>query len=194
MVVPFNGGTRKIIRKTIRLLKRGDLAILPCDTIYGIVGAAPATEQRIRRLKGRGKRPFIQLIPSASWLCRFTEVSLPASLQSYWPGPLTIIFPGSTALEGNQTVALRLPADTFLQELLFELDCPLYSTSVNLSGGEALWKIGDIIAAFAQEVGFIIDAGDLPGQSSSTILDICQKPYQIIRQGALQLPDHLFFI
>jgi tRNA A37 threonylcarbamoyladenosine synthetase subunit TsaC/SUA5/YrdC len=104
---------------------------------------------------------------------------------------LTIIFPGPSALEEEQTVALRMPADSFLQKLLFELDCPLYSTSVNLSGGEALWKIGDIIAAFAREVGLIIDAGDLPGQRSSTILDICQKPYKIIRQGALQLPDHL---
>ena len=77
-----------------RLLAGGGVAIVPCDTIYGIVGVAPDTEQRIRAIKGRGEdKPFLQLLAERSWVSRLSEGDIPEALGRHWPGPLTVILP-----------------------------------------------------------------------------------------------------
>jgi L-threonylcarbamoyladenylate synthase len=91
----------------ISTLGSGGVVIMPCDTIYGLVGVAPDTEERLRRIKGRGEREFLRLIASPDWLPRFTDLPLPESLKIYWPGPLTLIFPAkpSTDAAGGRTGA-----------------------------------------------------------------------------------------
>ena len=165
------------------LLAAGGVAIMPCDTIYGIVGPAPASEARLRELKGRGEKSFLQLIAGPDWLARFGQLRLPESLAAYWPGPLTLIFPA-----GQDSVALRVPADPRLRALLERLDRPLYSTSVNRSGQPALWRIADIVEQFEAVVDLVVDAGDLPGRLPSTIVDVSQRPFRVLRQGALSIP------
>jgi L-threonylcarbamoyladenylate synthase len=165
------------------LLAGGGVAIMPCDTIYGIVGPAPGSEARLRELKGRGEKSFLQLIACPQWLARFGELQLPESLAPYWPGPLTLIFPA-----GRGSVALRVPADPGLRSLLERLDRPLYSTSVNRSGQPALWRIAEILEQFEASVDLVVDAGDLPGRLPSTIVDVGRRPFRILRQGALELP------
>jgi len=167
-----------------RLLAAGGVVIMPCDTIYGIVGPAPASGERIRELKGRGEKSFLQLIPDAGWLARFGDLVLPKSLAAYWPGPLTIIFAA-----GEGSVALRVPDDPVLRSLLEPLDCPLYSTSVNRSGQPALWRIADILEQFEGAVDLVVDAGDLPERLPSTIVDASRRPFRVLRRGALELPD-----
>ena len=77
----------------LSILGSGGVVVMPCDTIYGLVGVAPDTEDRLRTIKGRGERSFLRLIGSPDWLPGFTDVPLPESLRGYWPGPLTLIFP-----------------------------------------------------------------------------------------------------
>lgn len=118
-------------QRLVEVLSGGGVAIIPCDTVYGIVGAAPATEQRIRSIKGRGEdKPFLQLIPDASWVLRMSDREAPAALARHWPGPLTLVLP---ARRGG-TVALRVPDSVFLRDLLIAIGQPLFSTSVNRSG------------------------------------------------------------
>lgn len=185
----------------LQTFKEGGLAIMPCDTIYGIVGIAPGTGEKIRALKGREEqKPLIQLILSPSWLNDFTDLTLPEILEAYWPGPLTLIFPTKTedsrairqGISRRETVALRVPKDPFLQKILQEIKKPLFSTSVNKSGQQPLWRSHDIIAAFAQDVDLIVDSGDLPDRAPSTILDISSRPYRLIRQGVVKIPEALF--
>ncbi len=77
-----------------QVLAGGGVAIVPCDTMYGIVGIAPDTEDRIRRIKGRGEdKPFLQLIAHASWIAQMSDAPVPPGLSRYWPGPLTLVFP-----------------------------------------------------------------------------------------------------
>ena len=164
-------------------LSAGGVVIMPCDTIYGIVGPAPASQDRIRELKGRGEKSFLQLIAGPHWLPRFAVPAVPDRLSGYWPGPLTLIFP-----TGQGSVALRVPADPLLRLLLERLDGPLFSTSVNRSGQPALWRIADILGEFETGVDLVVDAGDLPGRLPSTIVDVSQRPFRVLRQGALSIP------
>ncbi len=187
MVIGVNNPSA--FQNLIQVLKKCGIAIMPCDTIYGIVGIVPDTEKKIRIIKEReANKPFIRLLDSTTWLQDITATDLPDSLREFWPGPLTLIFP---AKRGG-TVALRVPRDPLLLKTLEEVGKPLFSTSVNLCGREAMWRIKDIVRVFRKKVDLILDAGDLPGSASSTILDITSKPFRIVRQGALSLPEELF--
>ena len=170
------------------VLRRGGVVIMPCDTIYGLVGIAPDTGGRIRRIKGRDSgKSFIQLIGEAAWLGRFAVPPIPAELSGYWPGPLTLI----VRTGEGETVAVRVPADPVLRELLRRLDVPLYSTSVNASGQPELNDFETLRSEFGSRVD-LLARGAIAGPAvPSTILDVSIRPYRVLRQGAVRVPPEL---
>lgn len=164
-----------------RVLYDGGVAIMLCDTIYGILGLSPQTNSRISAIKGRdSQKPFLSLISDVSWLERFTEMAMPGPLREYWPGPLTLVFPS----RGGGTVGLRVPEDAYLSELVERLDTPVNSTSVNREGEPPMHSIDEIIRQFEHFVDLIVDSGDAEGAVPSTILDLTTTPFKIVRQGA----------
>ncbi|MBN2553749.1 MAG: L-threonylcarbamoyladenylate synthase [Spirochaetales bacterium] len=177
----------KLIETVAQALDCGEVVIMPCDTIYGFIGVAPDTEEKIRALKGREGKSLLRLIPDAGWLPRYTDIVLPPGLKTYWPGALTIIFPAKKA----GTVALRIPADAALTKLMNKLGRALFSTSVNASGKPPLWRIDDILRAFGSRVALVVAAGDRPEGIPSTILDVTQNPFRLLRRGAVDIPEQL---
>ena len=170
------------------ILAGGGVVIMPCDTIYGIVGIAPATEARISRIKKREPgKPFLRLIGDGSWLPRYTAVTLPEPLRRFWPGPLTVVFPD----RHGGTVALRVPEDAWLRALLTALDLPLASTSVNVEGEPPLGGIAEIVLRFGSTVDLVVDGGDRIGTVPSTLIDVTVSPYRVLRQGSVRIPDEL---
>ena len=178
----------KLLDALVEVLQAAGVVIMPCDTIYGFVGVAPETEGKIRELKGRQEKSFLQLIPDLQWLPRYTDHGLPPELKSYWPGALTVIFPAKKA----GTVALRIPDDPLLLKLMERLGRALFSTSVNSSGKPALWRIDDICSAFEERVDLVVAAGDRPQGVPSTIIDVTERPFRLLRRGAVELPGGLF--
>jgi L-threonylcarbamoyladenylate synthase len=170
------------------VLECAGVVVMPCDTIYGFVGVAPDTEGKIRELKGRQEKSFLRLIPDLQHLPRYTTGSLPKELSAYWPGALTVIFPARDA----GTVALRIPDDPLLLQLMRGLNRALFSTSVNATGKPALWRIRDILSTFESRVDLVVTAGDRPRGVPSTIVDATEKPYRLLRRGAIDLPEALF--
>jgi len=168
----------------VRVLASGGVAIAPGDTMYGLVGVAPETGERIRGIKGRGEdKPFLRLLPDPSWVGKFSALAPPAGLMKYWPGPLTLVFP---AHEGG-TVALRVPDSRFLRDLLEAVGRPLYSTSVNRAGAAPLQTVVEMRREFEDAVDLIYDAGDLPPGPASTLVDVTSRPCKVLRPGALLL-------
>lgn len=166
------------IETIYRVLSDGGVAIMLCDTIYGILGVSPQTDRRITAIKGRdSKKPLLSLISDVSWLERFTEMPIPGPLREYWPGPLTLIFPSR---EGG-TVGLRVPEDVYLRELVERLDSPVNSTSVNREREPPMHKIHEIICHFEHLVDLIVDSGDSEDSLPSTILDLTAIPFKLVR-------------
>jgi L-threonylcarbamoyladenylate synthase len=82
------------------------------------------------------------------------------------------------------TVAVRVPADGFLRDLVRAVGTPLYSTSVNRAGSPPSTGIQEMRREFEADVDIIYDAGDHPPGAPSTLLDVTRRPYTILRQGA----------
>jgi len=177
-----------LLDKILKVLKKKGIIIMPCDTIYGFLGIAPETRKKIQELKGRDdSKPFLILILK-EWISQFTSLKIDKYFLDQWPGPLTIIVPD----QNNSTIALRVPDDSRLLKLLYKLNQPLFSTSVNHRGKPALNKSNEIKTLFGKNIDLFVDEGDLLESISSTIIDLCTKPYRIIRQGACKIdPEKL---
>ena len=167
------------------MLISGRIVIMPCDTIYGILGLSPETEEKINGIKGRlPEKPYIRLLDDVKTLHRVSSKKIPEGLLELLPAPLTLILRDTS----GQDIGYRVPDDKRLLEILSYIKKPLFSTSVNKSGSPPLWKISDIRETFGEEVDLILDGGDLPGGMPSTVLDITNKPYRVLRQGGFIVP------
>ena len=172
-------------------LRKGGVAILPTDTVYGFSGIvdcpgkkAFCTEKRIREIKGRSEtKPFIQLISSPDEISRFSDETMPEELLRLWPGPLTVIL----KLKTGESTAFRCPGDEWLRRVIESCGSPIYSTSVNRSGKPVLRSIQDIRREFEGEVDLIVDDGDTGESLPSTIVKIEDGRILTVRQGALKI-------
>jgi tRNA threonylcarbamoyl adenosine modification protein (Sua5/YciO/YrdC/YwlC family) len=175
------------VRLARAAIGRGELVVIPTDTVYGIAADAfsPAAVQRLLDAKGRGRTsPPPVLIPSIETLDALAE-NVPAEVRelvkAFWPGGLTIILPARSSLawdlgETQGTVALRMPAGRVALELLAETG-PLAVSSANLTGkpaartsADARADLGDSVAIYLNGgvVGIEHDGAPDPG---STIVD-----------------------
>ena len=178
----INKNDRNAFNLILDTLRRGGIVIMHCDTMYGIVGAVPYTQERIAEIKGRGHgKQFLELIPGISWLHRFIDGEMPGSLKKYWPGTLTVIFPDRK----GGTIALRVPDDAFLQKLILALGEPVFSTSVNKTGERPLFRIDRIISLYGSKVDLIVDSGDYNNSRPSTIVDVSSEKILLVRQGVI---------
>ena len=173
----------------INSLKRGEVVVLPTDTVYGfsaLVSDDFDTAEKIRKIKGREEtKPFIQLIAKPEDIIKYTDDNIPESLLKYWPGPLTIIV--NDKRYKNVTTAFRCPGDEWIRNIIFECECPIYSTSVNRSGKLVLAKESEITKEFEDEVNMIVLDGDCVDPVPSTIIKIDSGKINIIRQGKIIL-------
>ena len=181
------------VKKAIQVLKSGGVLIYPTDTVYGIGCDARNTEavKKIFALKKRSLGKGFPLIGRLDVLEKICTIPIEAKLliQKFWPGTLTIkINPHSTSLISPQvlednSIAIRIPNHPFVLELLKHLDFPIVSTSVNISGEPSPTKFSEIKI----KADLNIEGDKFVQGIPSTLIDFRQKPFKIIRQGAVKI-------
>ncbi len=176
-------------------VRRGELVVLPTDTVYGIgCDAFDATAvASVLAAKGRGRdMPPPVLIPTAR-TAQGLATQIPAFAQTlmeaFWPGPLTLVLKAQTSLhwdlgDTNGTVALRVPADEVALELLGEIG-PMAVTSANTTGDEAARSVDQAGAMLGESVSVYLDGGPSTDGESSTILDCTGESPVTLRLGAI---------
>lgn len=179
-------------------LKLGKVAVIPTDTIYGIVGSAlnKSTVERIYILRKRTpSKPMIVLISSLDDLKLFNiEVDEVTKnlLRSLWPNPVSVILPCNDPKfeylhRGTNTLAFRMPRDDKLLEIL-KASGPLVAPSANFEGEKPAETIKEAKNYFGDEVDLYVDGSTLKGQSS-TLVEIKKGKINILRQGAFKIPN-----
>ena len=148
---------------------RGELVVVPTDTVYGIAADAfsPEAVQRLLDAKGRTRQaPPPVLIPGIPTLDALAEVvpdEVRALVAEFWPGGLTVILPARASLQWDLgdtrgTVALRMPDNTLALELLSETG-PLAVSSANLTGRTAAATAQDAEAMLGTSISVYLDGG-----------------------------------
>ncbi|WP_110241936.1 L-threonylcarbamoyladenylate synthase [Nocardioides gilvus] len=176
-------------------VRRGELVVIPTDTVYGI-GADAFDASAVTALlaaKGRGRdMPPPVLVSSATTLDALaTEVPeyARALVSAFWPGPLTLVCRQQASLkwdlgETRGTVAVRMPDHEIALGIL-ERTGPLAVSSANLSGEPAARDADEATAMLGESVAVVVDAGRTPGADPSTIVDVTGKSCRVLRVGAV---------
>ncbi len=151
-----------------RALRRGKVALVPTETVVGLV-AAETGLRRIERIKNRDPgKPVALLCASAEEAFALaTDVSpLGRKLASlYWPGPLTLVLDRA----GGGTVGVRVPAGPVMRELLTAYGEPLYATSANLSGEPAPKGLEEVDLRVSEAVDLIVEGEPGSGEASAVV-------------------------
>lgn len=185
------------IDEAVHAVGRGELVVLPTDTVYGI-GAdafAPRAVQALLDAKGRGRQmPPPVLIPDVRTLDGLaTDVpdGVRALAEAFWPGGLTVILRAQPSLawdlgETHGTVALRMPDHPVALALLRRTG-PLAVSSANRTGRPAATTAAEAYRQLGAQVPVFLDGGAAPGGVASTIVDATGPVLRIVRLGAIDL-------
>jgi len=188
---------------------RGELVVIPTDTVYGVAADAfsPAAVQRLLDAKGRDRTApppvLVPGIPTLDALAETVPDEVRALVARFWPGGLTIVLRARPTLdwdlgETRGTVAVRMPSHPIALELLSETG-PLAVSSANLTGEPAAMTAAEAESSLGDSVAVYLEAGaagsDYPEAAvgtGSTIVDATALEHpdgklRILRHGVV--PD-----
>lgn len=174
-------------------VRRGELVVLPTDTVYG-VGADAFSPHAVRRLldaKGRGRDVPVPVLVGSWRTVNGLVEELPDQakdlIAAFWPGPLTLVLRQGGGLtwdlgDTKGTVAVRMPLHPVAIELLTETG-PLAVSSANkhtlpppVTMAEARDQLGDAVAVY-------LDGGPAEDRTPSTIVDLTGPQPRLLRAG-----------
>jgi tRNA threonylcarbamoyl adenosine modification protein (Sua5/YciO/YrdC/YwlC family) len=188
-------GLAQGIAAAAEAVRRGEVVVLPTDTVYGVGVDAFASEAVavVLAVKGRGREmPLPVLVPNPETVDGLAA-DVPAYardlIRAFWPGPLTLVLHAQSSLmwdlgETNGTVALRMPQNDVALRLLTEVG-PMAVTSANLSGQPPATTVLDAATHLGAAVSVYLEAGTSAGGLASTILDCTHQAPVILRAGAV---------
>lgn len=159
-------------------LSNGAIAVIPTDTIYGVVTSALNKEsvERVYTLKKRSpEKPCIILLNSAEQMKDFgvSDEYIEKVSSFAKTGPTSFIIPITRTdlnyLDRNtHTLAFRIPANKELHELL-ATSGPLIAPSANTEGNTPATTIAEAQTYFEDTIPYYIDGGTIVGAPSALI-------------------------
>lgn len=178
------------------LEKPGAVIVLPTDTVYGIVARAAdkTAVERLYRLKQREQKPGPII---AATVDQLVELGLKRrylkAVEGYWPGPVSVVVPCTDPTlaylhQGQQSLAVRLPADQKLHELLLQTG-PLLTSSANQPGEPVANTVEEAKAYFDDQIDGYVDGGDLSSNLPSTVIRVVDDAIEVLRQGAVNIEE-----
>lgn len=176
----------------VALIRRGEVVAFPTETVYGLGADAsnPGAVRKVFETKGRpSDNPLIVHISDSEQLGELvTEISDPVQrlMKQCWPGPLTLVMPKQPQVldlvtAGLDTVAVRMPNHLMALKFIRRTG-PLVAPSANTSGRPSPTKAQHVRDDFGDKVA-ILDGGPCKIGLESTVLDVSQTPFTILRPG-----------
>jgi len=187
------------VAHAVAALRRGDLAVLPTDTVYGIAADAfsPPAVDRLLAAKGRGRDMPVPVLVGA-WrgldgLAQHVTPTMRSLVEAFWPGPLTLIVRAAPSLawdlgETRGTVAVRMPLHPVALAVLAETG-PLAVSSANRSGQPPAADAAEAQRQLGTAVAVYLDGGSTGDAVPSTIVDLTGDRPQLRRAGAVPVQE-----
>ena len=178
-------------------LRRGELVVLPTDTVYGIAAEAfdPVAVDGLLKAKGRGRDMpppvLVGTVRAAMALVMDLADTGKDLIDEFWPGGLTIVCRSSPTLvwdlgETKGTVAVRMPLHHVALDLLKKTG-PLAVSSANVSGHPPATTADEAMAQLGDSVSVYLDAGPCAGDVPSTIVDLTGSVPRLLRPGVISV-------
>lgn len=184
-----------VVADAAATLGRGELVVLPTDTVYGI-GARPDVDGATDRLFTAKDRPRSLTLPvlvadvATARLVAELDDRADTAAAAWWPGPVTLVLPRTERSRAwdlgdeRETIGVRVPSEPLALELL-RATGPLAVTSANRSGEPPGRTCDDLVATFGDAVAVYLCREDPLEGDASSVLDLTVWPPRVLREGAL---------
>jgi tRNA threonylcarbamoyl adenosine modification protein (Sua5/YciO/YrdC/YwlC family) len=180
----------------VKALEKDAVIIYKTDTMYALGCHINSTKavNRICEIKGiqASKNRFSFICADLSSIANYAKVSDIAfkTLKRYLPGAYTFVLPASSKVpsilvQGKKTVGIRIPDYHPILSIVESLGSPLLTTSLPQEDLE-LEDYTDpslIFDRLGHAVDLILDGG-MGGYTPSSIIEIKEDEFEIIREGA----------
>lgn len=179
-------------------LRKGEIIIYPTDTVYGVGGVLKEdTLKRIYEAKTRSfSSPLIALVSSLEKVDEIAMITdenrekIEKLINKFWPGGLTIILKKkdkvpAIMVSNGDTVGVRMPNLKQALEIIESAGGILATTSANISGEATPSSFDELSPIFKERVDIIVDGGECPIGTASTIIDMSKSEIKILREGSI---------
>lgn len=191
------------VDQAFEILKSGGTVIYPTETLYGI-GVDARNAYAVKKLTEYKERPFGKpysiAVTDQKMAEKYVQLNDTARdlYKEFLPGPLTIISkglhkvaPGVESEDG--TLGVRIPDYKLVSDIVKKFGGPITATSANASYKKRPYSVSDILKNISDKqkglVDLIIDAGTLPPNEPSTVIDTTLDNPVTLRQGQIKLTD-----
>jgi len=185
------------VAAAVAAVLKGELIVLPTDTVYGIGADAfrPAAVASLLAAKGRGRHmPPPVLVGSARAASALVEDLGPFGqelIDEFWPGGLTLVCRANRSLkwdlgEAKGTVAVRMPQHPIALEVLAETG-PMAVSSANLTGQPAATTADAAREQLGDAAEIYLDGGPCQADTPSTIVDLTGDMPRLLRTGVVSI-------
>ncbi len=193
-----------VLQKAAKSILAGDMVVFPSDTVY-ILAVDPTNQEAVNLLlsfKNRWPGKAISIaVSDINMAKRYVKLTknIKKLYQSLLPGPFTIVSPGlhqvASGIEAeNGSLGVRIPESKYILDLVSLLGRPITATSANLSGRTPNYSIATFLHLLSQKkknlISLIVDAGKLPRNKPSTVIDTLDSEIKILRRGDLITGPH----
>jgi len=189
----------KHIDQIAKIINNGGLVLFPSDTVYilAVDATNPTAVAKLLSFKNRWTGKAISIaVCDIDMAQKYVKLSQDTEklYNRLLPGPFTIVSPGlHTVAPGieaeNGTLGIRIPNSQYILKLVKYLNVPITATSANLSGRTANYSVSSLLNTLSQKkkdmLDLIVDAGKLPKNLPSTVIDATSPELKILRRGDL---------
>ncbi len=178
-----------------KLIQNGEIVAFPTETVYGLGanGLCGEAVEKIFVAKGRpADNPLIEHVSKKSDVRRLwmrTPKFAQILMDTFWPGPLTLIAQKSDCVPdevtaGLNTVAVRMPLNKTARSLIAKAGVPIAAPSANRSGRPSPTTAQHVLDDMDGRIPLILDGGPCKYGVESTVLSLVGAP-TILRPGAI---------
>ena len=191
----------KSLDLVISSLKSGNLVCFPTETVYALACDAtnPNAIEKIYNLKRRDKsKPIAVFFKNLQTASNYLEIPKEGEISgidinyivnNMMPGPVTLVcgtknnsdYKLAENISNNGKLGFRIPDHKFCLDLLNLYDMPIAATSANISGEQSAITVEEILESIGSEVDIIIDGGKSLIGVPSTVIDVSEKPFKLLR-------------
>jgi L-threonylcarbamoyladenylate synthase len=187
----------EVIRTACEVLAAGGLLIFPTETTYG-AGVDATNQEAVNKLLAyksrREGKPLSIAVTDQAMAELYVEVNDSAKriYERFLPGPVTVVSKSKGVVADGVaseygTLGIRIPAYPLILEIVKAYGKPITATSANGSGEKRPYTIQDILDGLSEKqkslLDLVLDAGELPKNPPSTVIDTTLETPVIFRQG-----------
>ena len=188
------------IQQISEVLAAGGLVCLPASSGYKLVAdlASPTAITAMLQAKRRVRNaPALVFVPDDGWVGRVAAAVTDEArtlMRRFWPGPVTLLFKANDDLhpkvrkpltKAKGWLGVRIPDDDLSRAVLAAFGRPVLVSSANLASKQGARSVAQVKKNFGRTVDLLVDAGDVPESTNSTLVDVSNGTVAVIRAGAV---------